>query len=41
MPNQFSMFVEHRIVAFSLGHPGWGRGESRHGSRARSGAACG
>ena len=24
MPNQFSMLVEHRIVAFSLGHPGLG-----------------
>src|SRR3954447_21299390 len=24
MPNQFSVLVEHRIVAFSLGHPGLG-----------------
>src|SRR4051812_47981161 len=24
MPNQLSVLVEQRIVAFSLGHPGWG-----------------
>ena len=26
MPNQFSVVVEQRIVAFALGHGAWGRG---------------
>jgi Helix-turn-helix domain len=39
MPNQLSPFVEQRIVAFALGHPGWARAGSRPSSRARAGAA--
>ena len=41
MPNQLSVLVEQRIVAFCLGHPGPRvRGGSRRGWRARSGAGC-
>ena len=29
MPNQLSPFVEERIVAFSIAHPGWDRDGSR------------
>jgi hypothetical protein len=39
MPNQLSVLVEQRIVAFALGIPGTGRGGSRRGWRGRSGAA--
>jgi transposase-like protein len=38
MPNQLSVMVEQRIVAFALGHPGGGHGGSRRGSRGPSGA---
>src|SRR5215211_9456709 len=39
MPNQLSVLVEQRIVAFALGHPGlWARSGSRASSPARSGA---
>ena len=40
MPNQLSVMVEQKIVAFSLGHPGLGPSGSPRGSRGRSGAAC-
>jgi hypothetical protein len=51
MPNQLSVLVEERIVAFALAHPGLGRSGSRaslHGRfgaesssrRTASGAAC-
>jgi transposase len=32
-PNQLSVMVEQRIVAFCLGHPGWGWGPRRIASR--------
>jgi hypothetical protein len=40
MPNQLSVLLEQRIVAFSLGIQGSGRGGSRRGWRARSGEGC-
>ena len=41
MPNQLSALLEHKIVAFALGHPGLGRAGSPLGWRDRSGRAAG
>ncbi len=41
MPNQIGLRLEQRIVAFSLRHPGYGRGGSQLSSRGRNGERSG
>jgi hypothetical protein len=41
MPNQIGPHLEQRIIAFSLGHPGYGPRRISAGSRGRNGAASG